>query len=156
MPFHSTLDTRPKVITAMALLILVSFCPLVACTFNLSHLSECFSVDDRGLLHLLTITLALMLETTAMLIGIITTSSGKAVRFGPVWMTVSALLVWAGTASGMWLAMPSLPWYVPASLAFIAPMFTSGLGATLGVLCARLDRMAQQHAAAQGSAPSSS
>jgi hypothetical protein len=141
MTLPSLLDNRPTLITLIVVLILISFCPLAVSTINLSNLSEHFAVYDRGLLHLLTITLAPVLESTAILSGTMITSIRREVGFWPTWMTTSALLVWSGNAIVMHMAVPAIPWYIPVVMASFAPMFTAGLGVVLGVLLARLDRL---------------
>ncbi|WP_407572385.1 hypothetical protein [Deinococcus altitudinis] len=149
MSLPSWLDHRPTLIILIVVLILISLCPLAVSTINLSNLSDHFAVDDRGLLHLLTLTLALVLEITAILSGTMTTSIRRRVGFWPAWMTISALLIWAGNAYVMWLAVPALPWYVPFCAASFAPMFTSGLGIGLGVLFALLGRVTREQMAAE-------
>lgn len=142
------LNNRPGLITLIAMLILVSLIPLGVSTL---HLSEFYLIFDRELPYPLVISLAVALEAIAILSNIMSTSIGKAI--GP-WLTrmaTSALLIWAGNAYVMWLAVPALPWYIPLCMASFAPMFTAGVGAVLGILFARLDRMTREQSAAESS-----
>lgn len=143
------LNNRPILITLISVLVLVSLIPLGVSTLNLSAFCLMF---DRGLPYPFAISLALALEAFAILSSSITTSIGRAIGLWPAWMTASALLVWVGNAYVMWLTVPALPWFMPLCMAFIAPMFTAGLGAGLGTLFACLGRVTREQTAAENSA----
>ena len=148
--YPSKLNNLPGLIILIAMLIFVSLIPLGVSTLNLT---EFYLMFDRGLPHPFTIGLAVALEAFAILSGFVTTTIGKAIGPCPIWITTaSALLVWAGNAFVMRMAVPALPWYVPFCTASFAPMFTAGLGAGLGVLFALLSRVTREQTAAESSA----
>lgn len=143
------LNNRPALVTLIGMLILFSLIPLGVIAF---HLSEFYLLVDQELPYPFVISLALDLIAIAILSGFVTTTIGKAI--GP-WTTsmttASAVLVWAGNAYVMHLTVPAHPWYVPLLVSCFAPMFTVGLGAVLGILFTRLDRMTREQPVAESS-----
>ena len=112
-----------------------------------AHLAILFRLFNAGLPDYVSLDLAIALEVVAFLFSLISTSLGSEV--GPSaarGSTAALLLVWAGNGYAMWMAAPTLPWYVTVGASCFVPICTLMVGKVQGSLFNLLDRLNQERA----------